>query len=71
MSGSKGGVLTNENDISAEKEAEIKSPWVPFAHEHESRKKSPSGEKSEGKKVPDCLTISIQNPSNAGGIRVE
>ena len=57
MNGSKGGVLTNEDDISAEEKAEIESPWVPFAHEHEGREKSSSGKKGEGKKVPDCLTI--------------
>ena len=42
--------MTDEDDVSAEEKAEIKSPWLPQQDEHKGRKKSSPGQKSQGKK---------------------
>jgi hypothetical protein len=44
------GVQFYEDDISAEKETEIKSPWLPQQDEYKGRQKSSPGQKSQGKK---------------------
>jgi hypothetical protein len=42
--------LTDEDDVSAEEEAEIKSTWLPQQDEYKGWKKSSPGQKSQGKK---------------------
>ena len=42
--------MTDEDDVSAEEEAEIKSTWLPQQDEYKGWKKSSPGQKSQGKK---------------------
>ena len=43
-------VYPYENDISAQKEAQEKSPWLPEKNEYSGRKESSGSQKSKGKK---------------------
>jgi hypothetical protein len=62
------GVQFYEDDISAEKETEIKSPWLPQQDEYKGRQKSSPGQKSQGKKssfrirrVEESFEVPIRN----------
>ena len=42
--------MTDEDDVSAEEEAEIESPWLPQQDEYKGRQEGSPGQKSQGKK---------------------
>ena len=62
------GCLTDEDDVSAEEEAEIKSTWLPQQDEYKGWKKSSPGQKSQGTKssfrirrVEESFEVLIRN----------